>query len=69
MWAIQRAVELGLPKADIRDAILTHAKQIKPNEHGIRPGLASLKKRGLRLHVLRPEDLSDVIMLEFSHSR
>lgn len=61
MWAIRRAVELGLPKAEIRQAILTHAKQVKPTgKYGIRPGLASIKKLGLELGILRPDDLSDV---------
>ena len=58
---MRRAVELGLPKEEIRQAILKYAGQVKPvGEFNIRPGLISLKKLGLELGVLEDNDLADV---------
>lgn len=60
-WAVRRAVELGVPTAQIRQAILAHARQVKPTgKFGIRPGLATLKKVALEFGVLHLEDLPDV---------
>jgi hypothetical protein len=56
-WAIQRAVELNLDKDRIRAAILEYAGRIAPNEHGFRMGLSRVKRSGLSLSVLRPDDL------------
>ena len=43
-WAVRRAVALELDAADVRDAILTRAKKVKPRRaDGIRPGIADLK--------------------------
>lgn len=62
-WALRRAGELGLPSADIRQAILTHAGRNPPTgPYGFRPGLEQLKKLGLELGVLNPQDLSDVVI-------
>ena len=61
-WALERAVALGLPNNEIRQAILNHAAQNTPiPPHGIRPGLEHLKKLGLELGVLNPDDLHDVL--------
>jgi hypothetical protein len=60
-WAIQRAAELGLPKDEIRRAILTHAEKVEPvTEKKIKPGLTTIKIVGLRLGVLEPADLPEV---------
>ena len=60
-WAVRRAVELGVPATRIRQAILAHARQVRPTgEFGIRPGLGTLKKVALEFRVLHPEDLPDV---------
>lgn len=62
-WAIRRAVELSLPKPKIRQAILTHISKVKPITKGewtIHPGVSEIKKLGLDLGVLRPDDLPDV---------
>jgi hypothetical protein len=45
-WCIDRGVEF--------------AARVKPDARGIRRGLRSIKKTGLRLGVLEPEDLPDV---------
>lgn len=60
LWAVRRAVELGLTKADIRNAIFAYATQVQPDRHGIRSGLASLKELGIELGVLTLEDLQSV---------
>ncbi|MCZ6817520.1 MAG: hypothetical protein O7F76_12605 [Planctomycetota bacterium] len=62
-WALKRAVALGLPNSEIRQAILNHAGQNTPiPPYGIRPGLESLKKLGLELGVLNANDLPDVLI-------
>lgn len=61
MWAVRRAVERGLAKADIREAILKHASLVQPDTRtGIRRGLSSLKMLCLELKVLEPSDLPSV---------
>lgn len=60
LWAIRRATELGVPKPQIRKAILAHAEQVKPNALGIRPGLASIKMLARSLGILEPTDFPDV---------
>jgi hypothetical protein len=60
-WAIQRAAMLGLPKGEIRKAILAHAKyHTFKNELGERQSLRGLKEMGLKMGVLREGDLPDV---------
>lgn len=68
MWAVRRAVELDIPKEKIREALLKHAKQVEPKvfreadgrEVKVWPGLASLKRQGLKLGILRTDDLPRV---------
>jgi len=61
MWAVRRAVELGIPKEELRQAILKHAEQVKPQgKFKIRHGLTSLKRQGLRLGILTEQDLPDI---------
>jgi hypothetical protein len=57
MWVVQRAVDVGLPKEQIRRAILDYAAKIEGDE---RHYLASLKRLGLKLEVLHADDLPDV---------
>ena len=59
-WAIRRAVERGIPKGQLREAVLRHATRVSPNQHGIRPGLTSLKAEAIELGILNPDDLPDV---------
>jgi len=61
MWAVRRAAELGIPKEELRQAILKHAEQVKPQgKFKIRHGLISLKEQGLRLGILTEQDLPDI---------
>ena len=68
MWAIRRAVEVGLKPEDIRAAIFEYAKKVEPEasrrDNGTVatywPGLSTLKKEALELGVLRPDDLPEV---------
>jgi len=60
LWAIQRAYDRNIPKADIRKAILEHAAKVKTNEHGFRPGLSSIKRTGILLGILTDADLPGV---------
>jgi len=60
-WAMARAVELGIPKDQVRAAVLAHARQVKPEgKYKIRPGLLGVKRQGLNLGVLTEEDLPDI---------
>lgn len=64
IWAVNRAITLGLPKANIRDAILKYAESVTDvGKHGYRVGLSGLKNAGLRLGVLREGDLPDIFVL------
>ncbi|NOX58619.1 MAG: hypothetical protein GXP29_07145 [Planctomycetes bacterium] len=60
LWAIQRAYDRGIPKADIRQAVFDHAETVDTNEHGIRPGLTSIKNLCIPLGVLYETDLPGV---------
>ncbi len=60
-WAIERAVELGLPKSEIRDSILARAQHcdkkggsFRPN---MRPEMIQLRRIGISLGVLKSHDL------------
>ena len=67
-WAVRRAVELGVEREKIRAAILEHAANVEPRAHRREngrtikfwPGLSTLKKEGLKLGILLPNDLPDV---------
>jgi len=67
-WAVERAVAWGLPKEQIREAILRHVRDAQPIERTLKDGRTvthqpyhgQLKKTGLDLDVLRPDDLPDV---------
>jgi hypothetical protein len=60
-WAVERAVELGVPKEKVRDAVIAHANKITPvGKNGVRPGLFDIKRVALRLGVLQEDDLPDV---------
>lgn len=60
LWAVRRAAKLGLPKEDIRNAILAYVSQVEPGRRGIKPGAASLKEIGIDLGVLSSSDLPDI---------
>lgn len=60
LWAVRRAVEVGLPEGKIRNAILENAQRTPVDRNGIRPGLSSLKSLAMRLGILEDEDLPDV---------
>lgn len=60
LWAVGRAVEVGLPKEQIRDAILGYVSQVEPDSRGFRPGAISLKEIGIELGILSSSDLPDV---------
>lgn len=61
MWAVRRAVELGLAKSKIRDAILKHASLVQPDKKtGIHRGLSSLKALCIDLKILDQSDLPDI---------
>ncbi len=61
VWAIERAVELGLPKSEIRDSILARAHHCKTLGRGrrpnIRPEMVHLRRLGISLGVLKAHDL------------
>lgn len=60
-WALRRAVEIGLPGADIRQAILTYASVGRPfGPDRLAAGLQGLKAVGSQLGVLAPDDLPNV---------
>lgn len=60
-WAIERAVALGMPMEEVRKAILSHAEKLGPaRDKRILRGLRPLKSAGIRLGVLRANDLPDV---------
>jgi len=67
-WAIRRAVELGIPKENIREALLEHASKVEPKEFRqqsgrvvkVWPGLPTLKAEGIELGILRADDLPEV---------
>lgn len=63
LWAIRRADEVGFPKSEIREAILSHATLIQPDGNGIRHGLlSSIKRVGLELAILRASDLPGIVV-------
>jgi hypothetical protein len=60
-WPMQRALQLGIPKSEIRKALLEYADDLKAR--GKKEDLGQLivvKHDGLKLGVLGPEDLPDV---------
>ena len=61
-WAVRRAAELGTSKHDIREAILTYAREGAPNGRARAPGLIELKRAGLELGILQEDDLPDVVV-------
>ena len=72
-WAVERAVACALPKEQIREAILRHVRDAQPIKRTLRDGRtvtqqpyhAQLKKTGLDLGILRPDDLPDVKIYEY----
>lgn len=75
-WALRRAVELGISKDRLRDGILAYVdalptKQVRnPSSKqmaSVRPGAIVAKAEGLRLQVLLPTDLPDVIVPKPPH--
>lgn len=60
LWAIQRANDIGIPKADIRKAILDHAAKVTTDKNGIRQGLNSVKQVAVPLGILTEDDLPGV---------
>lgn len=67
IWAIGRAVEVGLPRAEVRRAVLQAAEVVAHDAgaaaHGIGQfGLQRLKEAGLGYGVLNETDLPEVIL-------
>ena len=68
LWAVHRAVELGVAREMIRAALLEHASKVEPRAHRQRtgrtvtfwPGLSTLKKEALELGLLQPDDLPEI---------
>jgi hypothetical protein len=64
-WAVRRAVQMGMPRATIREAVLKHASLAQQaGKAGVPPGLSSLKALCLDLKVLDPSDLPGVKVAE-----
>jgi len=69
-WAVERAVAWGLPKEQIREAILKHVRDAQPVDRTrtdgrtmtYQPYHGRLKKTGLDLGILRPDDLPGVAL-------
>ncbi|MFH0982119.1 MAG: hypothetical protein V2A79_11325 [Planctomycetota bacterium] len=57
-WAVCRALSLGIPAAQIREAILKHHKRAKTKEE--RVDLVELKWLGLELGILQKDDMPDI---------
>ncbi|MFH0982120.1 MAG: hypothetical protein V2A79_11330 [Planctomycetota bacterium] len=57
-WAVCRALSLGIPPAQIREAILKHHKRVKTRDE--RVDLDELKWLGLELGILKKDDMPDV---------
>ncbi len=60
VWAIERAVKLGIDPNKIRDAILQHMQLELPSME--RLTLKSIKRTGLRLGVLQESDLPEIVV-------
>lgn len=64
LWALRRAVELGIDKSKIRDAVLAFADKAEPFVIGGKrypnDDLVELKHLASALGVLRPNDLPDI---------
>lgn len=64
-WAIRRALELGLPKSEIREAFLGYAARLRASGNKKdQLHLVSVKHLGLRTGILGPDDLPDVVIPE-----
>lgn len=75
-WALERALELGVSKSELRTAILEYAKGVEPQINSARRAkgavgasvaasalLGPIKRIGLELQLLQPDDL-DYVSLE-----
>ncbi len=68
MWAVRRALELGLDREKIRAAVLEHASKVEPKEFRqqtgrvveVWPSLSTIKAEAIELGVLRADDLPEV---------
>lgn len=64
-WAIRRAVQLGITKPVIREAVLKHASSAIPEKKtGARQGLSSIKELCNELGVLDSSDLPGVAIVQ-----
>ena len=60
-WAVRRAVELGVPKSEIRQAVLAHVAKLEATgKREVYGRMIMMKQVGLELGVLESEDLPDV---------
>ena len=57
---VRRAVDVAIPKSEIRDAILACAAQVQPDGRGFRLELQNLKEVGRELGILQSADLPKV---------
>jgi hypothetical protein len=61
VWAVRRAIELGIDRDLIRSALLEHGEQVKPTgPNDLRAGLSDLKVLGVQLDLLSERDWPDV---------
>ncbi len=61
LWAMRRAVELGIDPERIRLAVLQFAENIRQKEAMASVLLYQVKREALEAGVLRPDDLEDVV--------
>lgn len=59
LWALSKAVKLGIDKAEIRAAVLQHSTHVNEDDR-LRPTMRHLKKLAIQEGALRPDDLPDV---------
>jgi len=60
-WAMQRALELGIPRERVREALLAHARRLEASGRvEDRNNLIFVKFEGLQVGVLEADDLPDI---------
>jgi hypothetical protein len=67
-WLMERAIELGLDKQAIREAVLTYARRYFPAGHPHNMELRTVKLRAIELGVLQPSDLPEIKLPRASRS-
>ena len=58
-WALEKAVAIGVPKEQIRSALIAHAAH-KDKNRWFKGELAGLKKQAIRLGVFHGDELPDI---------